>query len=193
HVATECCPMMTRPRSRSLLSRLRLVARDVTRRSRYRIVAGLVAVALLAGSGSLGFALSQEAPGEPVGLQGVWPDFPPPSVSFEAFSRLGGNWAAWSEATAADVGEFYSLADKDLAGQREILAKIRSRIRVLERALKDPAYSMIRDELTSIYGPLKLRADLFQRSLDLLEADAKAAAGPARSAADNDLRNALSS
>ncbi|MGC1274431.1 MAG: hypothetical protein WBC44_12045 [Planctomycetaceae bacterium] len=185
--------MTTRPRSRPLISKCVLIARDAARRGRLRLVAGLTVAVTLAGTASLGFALNQAAPEEPVGLQGAWPDFPPASLSFEAFARLDGKWAKWSEAAAVDVGEFYALADKDLARQQQALEKIRRRIRVLERALKDPAYSMIREELTSVYVPLKLRANLFDRSLDLLAADAAAAAGPARQTAAVDLRNALSS
>ena len=203
--------MITRPRSRPLFSKCRLLVCDSARCGKLRLLAGLAATAMLAGTASLGFALNQPPPdlgtfdldsfdpdalelepGEAVGLQGVWPSFPPPSLSFEAFSRLDGNWSEWSEAATVDVGELYALAGKDLEQQRQALAQVERRMRVLERALKDPAYSMIREELTSVYVPLKLRAELFSRSLDLLAADAAAAAGPARQSAADDLRNALS-
>ena len=185
--------MTTRPRSRPLFSKFVLIARDSARRGRLRLVAGLAVVVTLAGTASLGFALNQPALREPVGLQGAWPDFPPPSLSFEAFARLDGKWAGWSEAAAVDVGEWYALADKDLEQQRQVLAKVEKRMRVLERALKDPAYSMIREELTSVYVPLKVRTQLFDRALDLLAADAAAAAGPAKQSARVEVRNALSS
>ncbi|HEX6984328.1 MAG TPA: hypothetical protein VF170_03075, partial [Planctomycetaceae bacterium] len=97
-----------------------------------------------------------------------------------------------SEAAAVDVAELYALSDKDLEQQRQALARVQSRVRVLERALRDPAYSMIRDELTSVYVPLKLRANLFARALDVVTADAAPAAASARQAAAVELRNALS-
>ncbi|MDQ3330235.1 MAG: hypothetical protein M3552_06240 [Planctomycetota bacterium] len=185
--------MTPRLRNRSLTSKCSLIARDAFRRSRLRLLAGATVALTLVGGASLGFALNQDAPADPVGLQGVWPEFPPQSLSVDAFSPLGGNWASWSEAAAIDVAELYSLADKDLDAQREALAKVKSRVRVLERALRDPAYSMIREELTGVYSSLKLRADLFEASLNVVTGDARTAAGPARQSAISDVRNALSS
>lgn len=184
--------MTSRPRSRPLTSRLLLLARDAARRGRFRALAGLTALAAVAGSASLGFAFNQDEPAT-VGLQDVWPDSPPGALTEDSFARLDGNWAAWSGEAAADVAELYALADKDLEAQRQALARVQSRVRVLERALRDPAYSMIRDDLTSLYVPLRLRADLFAASLDVLAGDAAAAAGPARQAAAAEVRNALSS
>lgn len=157
-----------------------------------RLLAGATVALTLLGGASLGFALNQDAPADPVGLQGIWPDFPPPSLSADAFAALGGNWASWSEQAAIDVAELYSVADKDLKAQQAALETIKSRVRVLERALRDPAYSMIRDELTSVLVPLKLRAELFEASLNAVTGNAQAAAGPARDAARNEVRAALS-
>jgi hypothetical protein len=183
--------MTTRLRSRPLRRTLLLVARDAMRRGRLRMLAGLTALATLIGGASLGFALNQPAE-QFVGLQGAWPDFPPRSLSTEAFEPLDGNWAAWSEAAAVDIAELYNLADKDLDQQRQALARVRSRQRVLERALRDTRYSMIRDELLSVYGPLRLRADLFERSLDLLAAAPAATGAATRDRTQRDVRNALS-
>lgn len=184
--------MTSRPRSRRLTSKLLLLAREAARHGRFRALAGLTAAAAVIGSASLGFALNQDQPAA-VGLQEVWPDSPPDVLSEDSFSRLDGNWATWSGEAAADVAELYALADKDLDAQRQALAKVQSRVRVLERALRDPAYSMIRNELTSLYVPLKLRAELFEKALDVLTGDATAAAEPARAAAATEVRNALSS
>ena len=185
--------MTPRLRTRTLRARLTLIARDALRQGRARLLVGAMTALTLLGGASLGFALNQDAQADPVGLQGVWPDFPPPSLSADAFSALGGNWESWSQETAVDVAELYSLAEKDVEAQRAILNKIKSRVRVLERALRDPAYSMIRDDLTSVYVPLKLRAELFETSLNAVTGNAKQAAEPARDAARNELREALSS
>jgi hypothetical protein len=167
-----------------------LVARDAARRSRVRLIAGSTAAATLLGGASIGFALNQAEPA-PVGLQGAWPDFPPGALSSESFGRLGGNWASWSEAAAMDVAQLYALGDQNLDQQRQALAKVQSRLRVIHKALEDPAYASIRGDLTSIYGALKLRTDLFQTSLDLLSGDTKQPAVAARQAAADEVRNAL--
>ncbi len=153
----ECSLMTSRLRTRTHRARLALIARDALRQGRMRLVAGATVALTLLGGASLGFALNQDTPADPVGLQGIWPDFPPPSLSSDAFASLGGNWESWSQQAAIDVAELYSLAEKDLEAQRAALQTIQSRVRVLERALRDPAYSMIRDELTTVLVPLKLR------------------------------------
>ena len=92
--------MTSRLRPRTHRARFALVARDALRQGRMRLLVGATAAFTLLGGASLGFALNQDAPADPVGLQGIWPDFPPPSLSSDAFSTLGGSWASWSEQAA---------------------------------------------------------------------------------------------
>lgn len=161
---------------RSFQARVALVVRDGIRRSRVRLIAAAALVGLLLGGGSLGFALNQEPAPEPTGLQGVWPNFPPPSLAVSVFNRLDENWAKWSEEAAIDVANLYTVDEVPLEEQRRALEKVESRVRVLEKALRDSKYAMIREEMASIHAPLKLRAQLFRNGLELMEVDAAPAA-----------------
>lgn len=186
--------MTPRPRSRPLLSKIVLLVRaSQPRYGGMRLFIALFTMLFLVGSASIGFALNQDQYEEAVGLQGVWPDFPPSSLSTESFARLDGNWQSWGQDTAVDVAELYSLSEKNLEQQRQALDKVKSRIRVLRKALNDPAYASIRDTLTSIYASLSLRAELFEKSLDVITAEnAPVAAGQAQNSKLNEVRNALS-
>ena len=182
--------MTPRPR-RSRCSRVALITRDSCRRNRPRVLVAITLVAAMIGGASLGFALNQDAASQPVGLQGVWPDFPPPSLSVAEFSKLDQRWAEWSRAAAIDVAKMYSLSGLTVEQQYERLAQVEQRIGVLKEALRDPAYSMIRNELTNVLVPLELRANLFRAMLDLLTADAAPAAAEALPVARTEFQNAL--
>lgn len=190
----ECLLMTPRPRSRRLVSTIVILMRNSQSCFKgTRLFVALFTTLFLVGSASIGFALNQEQYEELVGLQGVWPDFPPSSLSTESFARLDGNWESWGQETSVDVAELYALAEKDVAQQRQALEKVKSRVRVLRKALNDPAYASIRDTLTSIYASLNLRAELFEKSLNVITAEnAPAAASEAQSSKITEVRNALS-
>lgn len=181
----------SRHSSRSRYARMALLAREAMRCYRPGRWIACALVALAAGGASLGFALNQDSASGPVGLQGIWPDFPPRSLSVDQFSQLDHRWAEWSEAAAIDVANLYSLQDKTVEQQYELLAKVRERVDVLEKAMRDPAYAMIHEELTDVWAPLDLHVDLFRASLDLVSADATPAAKKALPAAKDALADAM--
>ena len=183
--------MVSRPRTRSVLSRFRLISRDAARRGRLRLLAGALAAGAVAGGASLGLAVNQAAAPAPSGIAGLWPDFPPDTLSQESFARIGGAWEAWGQAAAIDVAALYGLRDQSLDEQRGVVERLQSRVRVLETALKDARYRSIWPDLGRIYAPLNRRAMIAQAALDVLTGDARTAAVPARQAAAERLRTAV--
>ena len=183
--------MISRPRSRNALSCSVLICRDAARRGRLRLLAGAVAAGALVGGASLGLAINQDAPAAPTGIAGLWPDFPPDTLSQESFARIGGKWSDWGQAAAVDVAALYGLRDASLEEQRAVLARLQSDVRVLEQALQDSAYKSIWPDLTRVYGPLARRAEIAQAALEVLTADARPAAAVARRAAAEQVRTAI--
>lgn len=109
------------------------------------------------------------------GLSGILAPEIPEGLSDEDFEVLDGNWAEWSAAAAADVARLYSEEPLTLQQQQEALDAIASRLRVMETALGDDAYSMIHRPLADLHGKLQRRYDVAVAALKTLQLNPNAA------------------
>lgn len=106
-----------------------------------------------------------------VGLRGLLPATSPAGLESENFELLDGNWTDWGNSTNALVEQLYSDDALDIAGQRALLAQLKSRVGVMETALKDHSYQQLHGPLADLHGRLARRVELGSALLDLLEAD----------------------
>ena len=134
------------------------------RRWSNRFALGGLLVALTAGA----WAFDAQAPAS--GLKGILPEAPPSELAIEAFEPLGKNWTDWSQGTADAIADFYKL-EGDAAAQREQLAVLKSKLGVMDRALKGSQYASIHDTLVSLHSPLARRVAVAEAILDTLETD----------------------
>ncbi|NOX55302.1 MAG: hypothetical protein GXP27_12865 [Planctomycetes bacterium] len=111
---------------------------------------------------------TEKAQAEPQGLQGLLPS---EDLTAEQFAKLGGNWADWSRATAADVAKLYEGLPQDLTAQRRLVQALQARLTVMETALADPRYAPIFDPLATLYGRLSRRVAVATALLDVLQQD----------------------
>lgn len=109
------------------------------------------------------------------GLTGILAPEIPEGLSDEDFQVLDGNWAEWSAAAAADVARLYSEEPLTLQQQQEALDAIASRLRVMQIAIDDDAYSMIHRPLISLHGKLQRRYDVAVAALKTLRLNPNAA------------------
>ncbi len=133
---------------------------------------GLYAVVLTAFVASITWGFDETEPAE-VGLRGLISAETPDDLSEEEWQELAGNWKQWSIDAAAEVQKFYEAEDLDLAGQREVIANLNSKLDVMKRALADRRYQSIFDELVTLYGRLSRRVAMAEAALDTLQLDAK--------------------
>jgi hypothetical protein len=114
-------------------------------------------------------SLAEDAEQPPQGLRGILPDFVPLGLLEDDFLTLGDSWKSWSQSAASDVAALYEQEDLDVAGQRAALQKLNSRIRTMEKALGDKAYTSIFGPLASVNGRLSRRVQVATAVLDTLE------------------------
>ncbi len=131
---------------------------------------GFVLTSLMGLMTSAGFTAA-----EPEGLTGILPTEIPVGLGEDDFAVLDGAWAEWSAAAAADVARLYSEEPLSLADQKAALDAVASRLRVMEKAIADPAYRKIHSPLTDLHGKLKRRYDIAVAALQTLELDPAAA------------------
>lgn len=125
------------------------------------------------------------------GLTGLFPEESPRSLDFDAFGNLGENWADWGEKAALEVSELYGGEAATVAEQRKLIDSLRSRLRVMQAALNDPAYEVIHTSLTGLYGRLTRRVDLAEAILDTLALDPSEIGQPGLQAAGAEVLAAL--
>ncbi len=111
---------------------------------------------------------------DPAGLQGIFPQQPPASLSADALPELPATWAQWRTDTAAEIADFYKL-EGDVVAQRAKLDALSKRLTTIDKALASSQYSAIYGALNQIRGPLGRRVELAQAALASLEVDPQAA------------------
>ena len=62
-----------------------------------------------------------------VGLRGLIPAKSPAGLQSKDFELLDGNWADWGDSTNTLVEQLYSDEALDVAGQRQLLAQLKSK------------------------------------------------------------------
>ncbi len=115
------------------------------------------------------WAVDDQAPG--VGLRGLIASKAPAGLQSKDFELLDGNWTDWGNSTIAIVEKLYSEEALDIAGQREVLAQLKSKADVMERALKDSSYAQLHGPLADLHGRLVRRVSFGTAVLDILESD----------------------
>lgn len=119
-------------------------------------------------------------PSAPVGLKGIVTGASPENLNDEYFSGLVTNiddsWKDWSRETAALVKEFYEGANPTIQDQAQALAKLRSKLATMEKAMGNSAYQSIYPQLSTLYGRLAPQVDIAEAMLATLTADPQAAA-----------------
>ena len=106
-----------------------------------------------------------------VGLRGLLPTKAPAGLQSKDLELLDGNWAAWATTTNELIEKLYSDEALDIAGQRDLLAQLKSKAGVMQTALNDSQYVQLHGPLADLYGRLTRRIDFSTAVLDILEAD----------------------
>ena len=144
---------------------------------------------VVAGLAAVGWAFEDAANSH--GLKGIFPSDPPAVLSAENFTSLGASWESWGEGAAEAIADFYKF-EGDAAAQKQSLAKVKSKLGVLEKALADDKYSMIHEQLIALRGPLSRRVALAEAALTTLHADPDAAKAAAVATSSKGVERALS-
>lgn len=137
-------------------------------RRRQRWIKRWAVAGVLAGLSAAGWAF--ETADTTAGLKGILPAEVPTALSAEAFTDLGPTWQEWSQTAVAAIQDFYK-AEGDVAAQKAALAKVKTKLGVLKKALADSKYAGIHNELASIRGPLARRVALADAALQTLTAN----------------------
>ena len=127
-----------------------------------------------------------------VGLRGLIPATSPAGLESKDFELLDGNWTDWGNSTNALVEQLYSDEALDIAGQRALLAQLKSKVGVMETALKDISYSQLHGPLADLHGRLARRVEFGSAVLDLLEADPAVAQNASLGRHSTELNSAIS-
>ncbi|MEX0701287.1 MAG: hypothetical protein WD069_04255 [Planctomycetales bacterium] len=141
-----------------------------------RLLLGALTLVLTASAG-WHFAAAQEEEAEvpAVGVRGIFPLEVPRGLGEEAWAVLAGHWERWGAETGQLVTRLYEDEQLDVAGQRGVIDQLRSRIRVMDKALADPRYRSIHGDLLDLRARLVRRVDLAEAVLDSFEIDPAAA------------------
>jgi hypothetical protein len=126
-----------------------------------------------------------------VGLRGILPDEVPEDLMADAFEDLGPNWQSWSEATAAEIARLYEAENLSPGEQAAVIDSLDRRVRVMDRAIADPRYGSIRDELIDLRGRLARRVAVAAAVLETLELNPRAARADRLSAASRRVAGAV--
>ncbi len=146
------------------------------------------AICLLLATAS-SWAVEDQAPA--VGLRGLIPAKAPAGLQAKDFELLDGNWTEWGNSTNALVEKLYSDEALDIAGQRDLLAQLKSKVGVMQTALSDSAYTQLHGPLADLYGRLQRRVEFGSAVLDILEADPAVAQKARTDGAYSDLMSAI--
>lgn len=144
---------------------------------RFRKTRKLAVLAAVVGLASATWAWEDKEaapPAGPQGLSGIWPAEVPESLGKDAFGELGPNWTAWGEGATAAIAELYQSASGDLDAQRKAIDAAKSKLKVIDTAIKDRRYAKIATPLAGLSGALSRRIDLADAILATLSVDATA-------------------
>ncbi len=128
-----------------------------------------------------------------IGLRGLLPAKSPAGLESKDFELLDGNWAEWGTETNALVEKLYSDEALDLAGQRELLAQLKSKVGVMKTALQDASYQQLHGPLADLHGRLSRRVEFGSAVLDILAADPAVAQKASVDAKSAELKSAIAS
>ena len=128
-----------------------------------------------------------------VGLRGLIPATAPNGLEARDFELLDGNWTDWGNSTLALVEKLYSEEALDIAGQRDLLAQLKSKAGVMETALKDSSYQQLHGPLSDLHGRLLRRVEFGSAVLDILEADPTVALKASVDRSYTDLKSSIAS
>ena len=109
-----------------------------------------------------------------VGLRGLIPSKSPQGLQSKDFELLDGNWAEWGTQTNELVEKLYSEDPLDVAAQRDLLAKLKAKVAVMQTALNDVSYTQLHGPLADLHGLLARRVEFNTAILDILESDPEA-------------------
>jgi hypothetical protein len=136
----------------------------------------LIVVTLLAGNGLAPrvWGQSEPAPASPSdglkdseGLKGLLPADPPASLT-DTLERFPGTWETWTSSLAGELNALYGETPNEIAGQRAALARLKTRLETINKALANAQYNPIRNDLLELRGGLIRHCDLFEAVLDTL-------------------------
>lgn len=126
-----------------------------------------------------------------VGLRGLIPSKAPLGLQAKDFELLDGHWTDWGNSTIALVEKLYSDEPLDVAGQRDLLAQLKSKAGVMETALKDSSYAPLHGPLADLHGRLERRVAFGSAVLDILEADPTVAQKLRVESSSSELKSAI--
>lgn len=90
------------------------------------------------------------------------------------FEALGPNWEAWSAETVETLRQLYEES-ADLESQEKSLTAVRKRLAIIDKALADPRYRMIRLPLLDLQAKISRRFEIYDALHRLLTAPRSAA------------------
>jgi hypothetical protein len=128
---------------------------------------------------------------ETVGLAGILPEEVPAGLGDDDWAVLDGNWAEWSDGTAAAVADLYTGELADVDAQRAAIATLRVKLGTMAKSLADSKYAIIHDKLANLHGRLARRVDVAEAVLNTLEADLAGAKAARTAAAYQSVAGAL--
>ena len=120
------------------------------------------------------YAQDEAEPAEE-GVRGILPYEVPEDLTEDSFASLDGNWTDWSAGVAQTLVKFYESESLDLAAQREIIADLKGKLKVMEASLADARYRQLHDPIGDLHGKLARRVKLAEAVLDTLALDPDAA------------------
>lgn len=126
-----------------------------------------------------------------VGLRGLIPSKSPLGLQSKDFENLDGNWAEWATQTNELVEKLYSEDPLDIAAQRDLLAKLKSKVGVMQTALNDAAYTQLHGPLADLHGLLARRVEFNTAILDILDSDIEATQKANVEKSYNELKSAI--
>ncbi len=133
---------------------------------------------------------------KPVGLTGLIAAYAPDGLEAEDFAALEESidetWKSWVNETGLAVKDFYEGDNNTIEAQRAALGKLRTKLRTMEKALKDSRYQSIHAEIGDLYLRLAPEVDIAEALLETLTADKEAALRTRVSAARSNLNSAVS-
>ncbi len=134
-----------------------------------KLLMGLLLAGLVARSG-LCLAQEPEEDLSEVGLNGIIGEPPSPELDTQFLAMdLPESWKDWAEALDEEMLVYLFPEELDVQGQRELIEKLRKRVRTMQLAIADPRYRPIRDRLLSLAGPLDRHLELSAAILDALD------------------------
>lgn len=134
------------------------------------------AMIIWAGTQTWAFQADQ---GKPIGLNGIMAAYAPDGLTQDDFAELkesiDATWKEWVAQTAQMVKDFYEVEKPTIEGQRTAIAELQTKLRTMEKALKDSRYRSIHPQISDLYLQLAPEVDLADAMLKTLTLDKDAA------------------